>query len=76
MAYSTITIPVDPQTASAYAAASPEEKRKMQILLSLWLRELAATESRSLQNVLDDVGRKAQTRGLTREVLDTLMKDA
>ncbi len=71
-----ITIPLDPQTARAYESASPEEKRKIQALLSLWLRELAAGENLSLQQVLDEVGSKAKARGLTPEVLDSLLKGA
>ena len=76
MANSTITIPLDPQTARAYDSATPEEKRKMQALLSLWLRDFAAGEYDSLQRVLDDVGRKAQARGLNPETLDSLLKGA
>jgi hypothetical protein len=76
MAKATITIPLDPQTARAYDSATPEQKRKMQALLSLWLRELAAGETPSLQQVLDDVGRKAKDRGLTPEMLDSLLKGA
>ena len=72
----TITIPLDPQTAQAYDSAAPEEKRKMQALLSLWLRDLAAGKYPSLQEVLDDVGRKATERGLTPEILDSLLKGA
>jgi len=73
---SSITIPLDPQTARAYDSAGPEEKRKIQALLSLWLRELAAGEYPALQEVLDTAGRKAQARGLTPEMLDTLLKGA
>ena len=76
MTKATITIPLDPDTARAYESAAPEEKRKMQALLSLWLRELAAGESPSLEQVLDDVGRKAKDRGLTPEMLDSLLKGA
>jgi hypothetical protein len=72
----TITIPLDPQTARAYESAAPELKRKMQALVSLWLRELAAGEYPALQQVLDDVGRKAKDRGLTPEMLDSLLKGA
>src|SRR5438034_4408082 len=74
MAKATITIPLDPQTARAYDSAAPEQKRKMQALLSLWLRELAAGEYPSLQQVLADVGRKAKERGLTPEMLDSLLR--
>jgi hypothetical protein len=76
MANPSITIPLDPQTARAYDSASAEEKRKIQALLSLWLRELAAREYPSLQQVLDEVGNKAKARGLTPEMLDSLLKDA
>jgi hypothetical protein len=76
MSNSTITIPLDPQTARAYDSAAPEEKLKIQALLSLWLRELAAGQYASLQEVLDEVGRKAKARGLTPEILDSLLKGA
>lgn len=76
MANPTITIPLDPQTAKMYNSAAPEEKRKIQALLSLWLRELAAGEYPPLQQVLDEVGRKAQLRGLTPEMLDSILKGA
>lgn len=74
MAKSTITIPIDPETARAYDSAAPEEKRKIQALLSLWLRELATGDYPPLQQVLDDVGRKAKARGLTPEILDSILK--
>lgn len=76
MAKPTITIPLDPETARAYDSASPEEKRKMEALLSLWLRELASGDFPSLQQVLDEVGRKAKARGLTPEILDSILKGA
>jgi len=76
MAKPTITIPLDPETARAYESATPEERRKMQALLSLWLRELAAGEYRSLEEVLDEVGQKAKSSGLTPEILDSLLKGA
>jgi hypothetical protein len=72
----TISIPLDPQTAQAYGAARQEEKLKIQALVSLWLRELTARELPSLQQMLDEVGRKAQERGLTSEILDSLLKGA
>jgi hypothetical protein len=72
----TITIPLDPQTARAYDSAAPDEKRKMQALLSLWLRDLTGGEYPSLREVLDNVAGKAKERGLTPEILDSLLKGA
>jgi predicted amino acid racemase len=76
MANPTITIPLDQQTARAYDSAAPEQKRKIQALLSLWLRDLATGDYLSLQQVLDEVRRKAKARGLTPEMLDSLLKGA
>ncbi|MGA2371833.1 MAG: hypothetical protein ACLPPV_13695 [Candidatus Korobacteraceae bacterium] len=69
-----ITIPLDPQTARAYDSAAPEDKRKMQALLGLWLRELANADHPSLEQILDEVGTKAKGRGLTPEILTSLLK--
>lgn len=71
----TITIPLDAQTARAYSSASPEEKKKMEALVSLWLRALAAGQYPSLQKVLDEIGQKAAAQGLTPEILGSLLKD-
>jgi hypothetical protein len=76
MAQSIIAVPLDPDTARAYESASPEERRKIQAVVSLWIRELAAKNLPSLQSVLDDVGSKAQARGLSQEMLDSLLKGA
>lgn len=76
MPNSTVTISLDPQTARAYDSATPEDKRKIQALLSLWLRELATSKYPSLQQVLDEVGRKAKAQGLTPETLDSILKGA
>jgi len=71
----TMTIPLDAETARAYKSAAPAEKRKIEALLSLWMRELAAGNA-SLEDDLDEVGRKAKARGLTAETLDSLVKGA
>ena len=71
-----IKIPLDPQTARAYDSATREEKRKLQALLGLYLRELTTRDLPSLQQVLDEVGAKAKSRGLTPEILDSLLKGA
>jgi len=74
MANPTITIPLDPQAARAYKSASLKEQRKIEALLSLWLRQLAASEYPSLEKVLDELGGKAKARGLTPKMLESLLK--
>ena len=69
-----ITIRVDVETARAYEAASPEERRKLDLLLSLHLRQL--TEPRMpLKQVMQEISQKAQARGLTQEKLNALLSD-
>jgi hypothetical protein len=74
MTIPTITIPLDPQTARAYDLANPDQKRKIQALLSLWLRELTIGDNPPLEQILEEVGQKAAERGLTPELLDSFRK--
>ena len=76
MATTRITIPLDPETAKAYRGARPAEKKKMQALVRLWLRDLAVAKPGTLNELLDEVSEKALQRGLTPKVLDALLKGA
>ena len=73
MATVTVSIPVEPRVARAFAGAPTKKKRKLQLLLSLRLQELTISPPRPLKTVMDDVGRKAKTRGMSRAVLDALL---
>jgi hypothetical protein len=64
-----ITIRVDLQAARAYRAASEQERRKLDLLLSLRLQDVLRP-ARSLQELMRDISRKAQERGLTPEILE------
>ncbi len=75
MVESLITIPVDADTARAYQAASADDQKKMQVLLRLRLRELTTTPSVSLRKLMDEIGAEAEARGLTPEILETLLRD-
>ncbi|HJT76377.1 MAG TPA: hypothetical protein VJ739_04170 [Gemmataceae bacterium] len=69
----TIAIEVDEETARAFAGASTEERRKLQLLLALRLRELTATPGQPLKAVVDEIGAKAEARGLNPEILKSLL---
>ena len=68
----TLKVPMDNETAKIYETASMTEKKKMQLLLSLWLREFEKP-SVSLEKLMDNVSRKARKRGLTSELLESLL---
>jgi len=76
MALETITIRLDSETAKAYKSAPAADQRKMEALLRLWLKDLAAADSSTLREIMTDVSKKAQARGLTPERLETLLKEA
>ncbi|NJO51295.1 MAG: hypothetical protein HC840_19700 [Leptolyngbyaceae cyanobacterium RM2_2_4] len=71
----TISIPVDETTAQAYNQASTEDQKKIQIFLQLRIRELLNSSTYSLSQLMDEIGAKAEARGLTPEILETLLRD-
>jgi hypothetical protein len=73
MSTTTITIQVDTEAAKAFAEASPEAQRKMQLLLNLRLQDLTTAQGKSLQTVMDEIGARAEARGLTPEILQSLL---
>ena len=75
MGTATITIEVDADAAQAFAQASAEEQRKLQLLLNLRLRELTVGPVRPLNTIMDEIGARAEARGLTPEILGSLMSD-
>ena len=75
MTTATISIPVDPEAARAFTEASPEEQRKLALLLSLRLHELVVGPERPLKQIMDEIGAQAEARGLTPEILDELLRD-
>jgi len=74
MATKEISIRVSDQAAEAYRAASPDERRKLDALLSMRLTEAMRTK-RSLEEVMSEMSRRAQERGLTPEKLQEILND-
>lgn len=75
MASRRVSIPVDAQTGEAWDSIADEERRKIESVLGLWLRDLASREPESLRRVMEDAGREAKARGLTPEILESLLRD-
>jgi hypothetical protein len=75
MAIATVSLEVDDNTARAFSAASPEDRRKLEILLSLHLRELTARPVRPLSQVMDEIGQQVEARGMNPELLERLLHD-
>jgi len=73
MATESITIEVDSEAAKLFKDAAPEEQEKMQLLVSILLREIGVSQARPLREVVDDIGNKAKDRGMTPEILSSIV---
>ncbi len=75
MATTSLTINVDEEVAQAFESASSEEREKLELLLSLRLQEILAIPECSLREAMDELGREAESRGLTPEILDSILHE-
>ncbi len=75
MATEPITMELDAAAARVYKNASPEQRRRLEALVSLHLLE-AATSRQSLRELMNTVGQQAQEQGLTEERLQELIREA
>jgi len=73
-AMQTISIQVSSEAAQAYRKASAEDRKKMELLLSLRLLEVSRIH-KPLKQVISEISASAQERGLTPEILEDLLKD-
>jgi hypothetical protein len=69
-----IKICVDVESAKIYESAIFADRQKLDALLSLRLKEFAR-KRRPLEAVMSDISRKAQARGLTPEILSSLLNE-
>ena len=74
MALATIEIELEEEVAQIYQMASPQHKEKIQLLLNLWLREFELG-THSLSQIMDEISENAAARGMTPELLDSLLAD-
>jgi hypothetical protein len=74
MTATSIRIQVDPETARAYREASDAERRKLDLLLQLRLRE-ATQQPERLEDVMREISRNAQSLGLTEGEFKGLLRD-
>ncbi|ASC73548.1 hypothetical protein XM38_045160 [Halomicronema hongdechloris C2206] len=71
----TIAVRVDAETADAYEASSEVDRRKIDLLINLKLKEVVK-KVRPLEEVMEEISRKAQERGLTPEILSAILAES
>ena len=69
-----ITVSVDTDVADAYRAASDRDRRKLDLLVNLRLRDALRSKD-ALRDVMRDISRSAQRRGLTPETLQSILNE-
>ncbi|MBW4583386.1 MAG: hypothetical protein KME42_27800 [Tildeniella nuda ZEHNDER 1965/U140] len=69
-----ITIQVDVETARMFEALPEEQRYKLEVLLSLKLSE-ATRQRKPLETVMTEISDRAQSRGLTPEILNSLLHE-
>ncbi len=74
MSSETIIVEVDAEAARIYNSASDQERKKLAALISLRLLD-AARSTTPLRELMQDISRKAQERGLTPEKLNEILND-
>jgi hypothetical protein len=75
MELSTISISVDSDTARAFAAVPPQQRQKIELLLGLRLKELTTKPASSLEDIMNEMSREAEAKGLTPEILESILND-
>jgi hypothetical protein len=74
MASAHLNIEMNPITAEAFAKMPVDDQETIKRLLSLRLQNLVAHANESLLDIMDEIGRNAQERGLTPEILESILR--
>jgi hypothetical protein len=69
-----ISIRVDAEAAKTFKSLSEEDRRKLEALLSIRLSEVTQ-RGESLEAVMNEISEKAKERGLTPEILSSLLDE-
>ncbi|MFO5527368.1 MAG: hypothetical protein ACLBM1_05955 [Cuspidothrix sp.] len=69
----TITINVDHEVAKAYREAEANKQEKLSVIIKLFFQPDFA--NKSLSQVMEEIADKAEKRGLTPEILQTILDD-
>lgn len=68
----TIKMELDTDTAGIYTSASPEDRNRLCVLWGVLIREYQAAPS-ALEKLMNEIGSRAEERGLTQEKLDAIL---
>ena len=73
-----ITIKVPSEVAEAYRNASEEEREQIEVRIAVLLKSSVTSRQEAIVNLrqtMDEIGRRAVGRGLTPEILESILND-
>lgn len=70
-----IKIEVNPEIAEAYQSASPQERKKIQAIVSILLQKQVDKDVAFLRELMDEISERARARGLTPEILESILNE-
>lgn len=73
-----ITIKVPSEVAEAYRNASEEEREQIEVRIAVLLKSSMTSRQEAivkLRQTVDEIGRRAVERGLTPEILESILND-
>lgn len=71
----TIAVEVPPSIAARYAGATAEQRRRLNLLVSLQLEAFLSRPPRDIGAVMDEIGRQAEANGLDESKLKEILGD-
>ena len=69
----TISIEVEPEIARAYQNSSSTERKRIQLTFNVLFKQIMNT--RSLEDIIQDMQTQAKANGLTQEILDEILNE-
>jgi hypothetical protein len=71
----TIPLEVSPEIAEAYQVASPEEKQQIKYLVTVLLNKKDENDLNFLRKIMDEISDRVAARGLTPEILESILNE-
>ncbi|HBB86164.1 MAG TPA: hypothetical protein DC047_00945 [Blastocatellia bacterium] len=74
MATETITLEIDSELARTLNSLSAEFQQRLLVLFGIWLKQYAQADGTPLEETMNAISEKAKSRGLTPEILESILR--
>ena len=69
-----IAIPFDDSVAKSYQSAGSETKKKMNLLINVWIKNLSSrNKTNTLFKTMDEASKEAKKNGLSEKILEDIL---